>query len=159
MESDSTKKDCAKRFCIDARRYVDRTMASGPRIAVVACEGACAKGEVARMAANVLAYRLERARSARICLGDAVTGESGMAELLEKAPSVVAIEGCPLRCASELLRSRFPRLEIQQVMAPPAYRFEAPGYFEIFDVPREELERHASAVAERARSEQFRNQP
>lgn len=155
MESGCARKPSAKRSCADARRYVDAKLSTGPKVAVVACEGACAKGEVARMAANVLAYRLERDRTARICLGDALTGDSGMAELLEKAPQVVAIEGCPLRCATELLRRQFPGLEIQEVLAPKAYSFERPGYFEILDVPREEVERHATSVAERARAERF----
>jgi uncharacterized metal-binding protein len=151
MEPGCASKGGARRSCAEARRYVDGKVSTGPKVAVVACEGACAKGEVARMAANVLAYRLERERTARICLGDALTGDSGMAELLEKAPRVVAIEGCPLRCATELLRRQFPDLNIQEVLAPRAYSFDRPGYFEILDVPRDELERHATAVAECAR--------
>ncbi len=155
MESSCASRGAGKRSCADARRYVDGKLSTGPKIAVVACEGACAKGEVARMAANVLAYRLERDRTARICLGDALTGDSGMAELLEKAPQVVAIEGCPLRCATELLRRQCATLDVQEVLAPRAYSFERPGYFEILDVPRDELERHATAVAELARKERF----
>ncbi len=155
MESGCASKGGAKRLCADARRYVDGKLSTGPKVAVVACEGACAKGEVARMAANVLAYRLERDRTARICLGDALTGDSGMAELLEKAPRVVAIEGCPLRCATELLHRQFADLNIEEVLAPRAYSFDRPGYFEILDVPREELERHATAVVEHARATRF----
>ncbi|MCL5047060.1 MAG: putative zinc-binding protein [Actinobacteria bacterium] len=75
-------------------RYVKRELALPPKRAVVACEGACIKGEVARVAANILAYRLQRDAAVRICSGDASTGNSGMLDLVTRAPEVIAIEGC-----------------------------------------------------------------
>jgi len=58
-------------------------------------------------------------------------------------------------CATELLRRQFAHLDIQEVLAPRAYTFDRPEYFEILCVPRDELERHATVVAELARSERF----
>jgi uncharacterized membrane protein/uncharacterized metal-binding protein len=155
MEPACASKGGAKRSCADARRYVDGKLSTGPKLAVASCEGACAKGEVARMAATVLDYRLKRDRTVRICLGDALTGGSGMAEFLLKGPSVVVIEGCLLRCPTELLPRRFADLSIQEVLAPRAYSFDRPGCFEILDAPREELELHATTVAEHAQAERF----
>ncbi|MBN2735199.1 MAG: hypothetical protein JXQ82_10165 [Methanomicrobiaceae archaeon] len=38
-------------------------------MAMMACEGACARGEVARRAANLVTHRLARNETVRICLG------------------------------------------------------------------------------------------
>ncbi len=81
-----------------------------PKIAVLACEGGCVKGEVARVAANILAYKLQRDAAVRICLGDAATGNSGMLDLVNRAPKVIAVEGCPLQCGTEIMRYRLPDL-------------------------------------------------
>ena len=91
-----------RRVCGDGKRYVERQLALPPKKAVIACEGACVKGEVARVAANLLAYRLERDAAVRIRLGDAATADSGMSQLVERAPEVIAVEGCPLRCATAI---------------------------------------------------------
>lgn len=147
---------CSKgKVCAEAQRYVERQLAEGPKIAVLSCEGACVKGEVARHAANLLAYRLERGRAVRICLGDAATADSGMAELVQRAPQAVAIEGCPLRCATEILKRRLPDVPVTAEIASGMYRYDRERPFEIFDMPREELERHALAVAERIRQAHF----
>ena len=86
-------------------------MALPPKKAVLACEGGCVKGEVARVAANILAYRMERDKAVRICLGDAATGNSGMLELVTWAPQVIAVEGCPLQYGTEIMRKRLPTLQ------------------------------------------------
>jgi hypothetical protein len=122
-------------------------MAHSPKRAVVACEGACLKGEVARVAANILAYRLDREHFVRICLGDATTADSGMADLIGRAPEVIAIEGCPLQCATEILRTRFPDLQTSVVQASELYTFDRNKCFEVFDLPRSEIDGYAEAVA------------
>jgi len=38
-------------------------------VAVMSCEGACLRGEVARQAANILCYSLAPEKTVRICLG------------------------------------------------------------------------------------------
>lgn len=47
-------KDCAKmrdgaRICPEGARYVKQVIAGPPRVALMACEGGCLKGEVARV--------------------------------------------------------------------------------------------------------------
>jgi uncharacterized metal-binding protein len=147
----------ARRVCGEAKRYVERQLALPPKKAVIACEGACVKGEVARVAANVLAYRLERDAAVRICLGDAATADSGMRELVERAPEVIAVEGCPLRCATEILRRRMPDLHPRIFDASTLYTYDRKTCFEIMDMPREQLEAHGSAVAEHVRNAAFRS--
>ncbi|MDR7869104.1 MAG: putative zinc-binding protein [Sporomusaceae bacterium] len=136
------------RICPDGQRYSEKQMALPPKKAVIACEGACIKGEVARSAANLLAYRLQADNAVRICLGDAATGDSGMAELVKRAPEVVAIEGCPLCCGLTVLRSRIPDLAATVIDASKLYSFDRDANFEIFDLSREQIEGYAGIVAD-----------
>ncbi len=138
------------RICPDGQRYAKKQMSLPPKKAVIACEGACIKGEVARSAANLLAYRLEADKTVRICLGDAATGDSGMTELVKRAPEVVAIEGCPLCCGLTMLRSRIPDLAATVIDASKLYSFDRDANFEIFDLPREQIEDYARTVADHA---------
>jgi uncharacterized metal-binding protein len=159
MTTSCSKKPGAGRVCGDARNYVDTQLQAPPKTAVLACEGACVKGEVARVAANMLAYSLERERSVRICLGDAATAESGMRTLVERAPAVIAVEGCPLHCGTEILKPRLPETTFTIVTASALYSYDRHKYFEIFDMPRAELEAHAAVVAERIRRDHFPDAP
>lgn len=143
------------RVCGDALRYVKRELAQPPKRAILACEGACLKGEVARVAANTLAYRLERDSAVRICLGDATTGSSGMTDLVRRAPEVIAVEGCPLHCATEILKTRLPDLQPTVIDASELYTFDRSKYFEIFDLPRSEIEANAEKVARHIQQTRF----
>lgn len=143
------------RVCGEAKRYVEGQLALPPKKAVISCEGACVKGEVARVAANLLAYRLERDAAVRICLGDAATADSGMTRLVERAPEVIAVEGCPLRCATEILRRRLPDLRPRVFDASAHYSYDREACFEILDLPRAQLEAHGAAVAEHIRRAAF----
>lgn len=135
------------RICPDGLRYVKNELGLPPKRAVISCEGACIKGEVARTAANILAYRLHRDDAVRICLGDASTGNSGMVELIKRAPEVIAIEGCPLHCGITILRHRLPDLSATIIDASKLYSFDRDKYFEIFDLSREQIDEYATAVA------------
>lgn len=143
------------RACKDAVRYVERQRAEGPKVAVVSCEGACVKGEVARLAANLLTSRLEPARSARICLGEALTGDSGMRDLVAQAPRVVVIEGCGLKCATRLLAERLPGTRVDPIVASGFYEYDRTRCFEVLDMPEAELRGHAEHVAAQVRSAAF----
>lgn len=135
------------RVCPEGARYVEKIQAGPPRIAIMACEGGCIKGEVARVAANILAYKLERETSVRICLGDAVTGDSGFVELVKNAPQTIILEGCFLHCGTTIMKKRLPEFNPVIVEAIRHYSFDRDKYFEIFDIPREEIEAYANKVA------------
>ena len=98
---------------------------------------------------------MERDAAVRICLGDAATADSGMARLVERAPEVIAIEGCPLRCGTEILRRRMPELRTTVFDASTLYTYDRDSCFEILDMPHEQLEAHASAVADHVRRVAF----
>lgn len=147
MSNQSSSSCAATRICPDGMRYVQHQLSQAPKRAIIACEGACIKGEVARTSANLLAYRLQRDKAVRICLGDAATGNSGMIDLVQRAPEVIAIEGCPLCCGLTVLKSRIPELQATAVDISKLYSFDREANFEIFDLPRETIDDFASVVA------------
>ena len=131
------------------RAYVDQQLTKPPQKAIIACEGASAKGEVARVAANLLAYQLEKGQAVRICLGEATTGNSGMLELINRAPEVISIEGCPLHCGSEILKKRVPDLKATIIGAYSLYPSDTITSLEIFDTPRPVIDALAQDVAQK----------
>lgn len=145
----------SERICPEGQQYVKKVLADPPKAAILACEGACIKGEVARVAANILAYKLERNIAVRICLGDAVIGDSGFTELVQRAPKTIIIEGCSLHCGNEIMKKRIPDLEPVIIEAIRLYSFDRDKYFEIFDIPREEIEEYAKKVADYVQQTEF----
>lgn len=137
----------SSRVCSDGERYVAKELALPPKKAIISCEGGCIKGEIARVTANLLAYRLKRSEAVRICLGDAATGNSGFINLINRAPQVLAIEGCPLQCGTEIIRKRIKEFSPSVIDVSKLYEFDRNKYFEIFDMPRQEIEEHAEKVA------------
>lgn len=86
------------------------------------------------------------------------TGNSGMLELIKRAPEVIAVEGCPLQCGTEIIRYRLPGLKTTVVIASELYSFDREKYFEIFDIPRPELEEHSQKVTQYIQVHFFLNQ-
>jgi uncharacterized metal-binding protein len=145
------------RVCPDALNYVQKELELEPKNAIISCEGGCIKGEIARVAASILAYRLVRDSAVRICLGDAATGNSGMLELVKRAPQIIAIEGCPLQCGTEIMKYRVPDIETTIVEASSLYTYDKSKYFELLDMPREDVVIYATKVAEYVQSKYFAN--
>src|SRR5512138_1069942 len=88
----------AKNGCHLCEEYAERQKAKP--IAVICCEGACLRGEVARQAANILCHELAPEKTVRICLGGAFTKDTGQRNLVRTAQRVIALEGCFVNCAS-----------------------------------------------------------
>ncbi|MEE8484110.1 MAG: putative zinc-binding protein [Nitrospinota bacterium] len=90
-----------KGSCAAGDKYGSANMAGG-KIPVLSCEGACVKGEVARLAANMVGkeepYR-------RACHGEIMTVPySSQSEWAKKAEKTVVIDGCFLRCHGRMLK-------------------------------------------------------
>ena len=81
-------------------------------VAVMSCEGACLRGEVARRAANILCHSLAPEKTARICLGSAFTKDTGQRALVRNAPRVIALEGCAINCSSRMMAGAIDGLVI-----------------------------------------------
>ncbi|MBU4076117.1 MAG: putative zinc-binding protein [Euryarchaeota archaeon] len=112
----------------------------------MACEGACSKGEIARRSANLVAHRMARDSTVRICLGGAFTKDTGQRELVRRAKLVIAIEGCFISCSSRMMKGALKGLEPVIVQADTLYDADLP--FGIDEVSEEELSECARVVAE-----------
>lgn len=70
-------------------------------IPVLSCEGACIRGEIARLAANHVA---KQGNYRRGCHGELFTvPESKIAQWIERSDQVICIDGCFLKCHSRVL--------------------------------------------------------
>lgn len=142
------------RICGAGAEYVKKKSEGAPKVAILCCEGGCSKGEIARVAANKTAYLLEKENSIRICLGEAATGNSGFIDLLKSSPKVVAVEGCFLQCGTEIIKKRFAQFNPEIIVASDYYKPRS-DYFEIFEIPADELEEHSNSVANEIRKRHF----
>ena len=130
--------------CPAGEKYGDANIA-GNKIPVFSCEGACIKGEVARLAANMVAkeepYR-------RACHGEVMTVPySSQSTWAKKAKKVVVIDGCFLKCHGRMLKDvvgednliYFDALSISKKYA---------DLYDIDDVPEKERKETARMVAD-----------
>nr|WP_321506659.1 putative zinc-binding protein [uncultured Methanoregula sp.] len=133
--------------CPVCEDYAEKNSTTPPKIAVMACEGACSRGEVARRAANMVAHRLARDETVRICLGGAFTKDTGQRNLVRRAEKVIAIEGCFINCCSRMMEGVLPEMKPEIVRADLIYNIDLP--FGIDEVPDEMFTVYAHQVAER----------
>ncbi len=136
----------ARHVCPMCEDYA-KQQASKP-VAVLSCEGACLRGEVARQAANLLCHALAPDRTVRICLGGAFTKDTGQRGLVRNAPKVIALGGCFLNCSSRMMRGVIGDLGPEVIIADRIYDFDR-RLFGIDEMPSAEIEAHARTVAEK----------
>jgi len=120
---------------------------AGKPIVVMACEGACLRGELARLAANHLCDELAPGRTARLCLGGAFTKDTGQRNLARRAPRVIAIEGCPTACASRMMKAVLPELQPEIQWIPKLTAFDG-SLFAIKEMPEAERKAQAARAAQ-----------
>ncbi len=116
--------------------------------AVISCEGACLRGEVARRAANLICHSLAPDKTVRICLGGAFTKDTGQRHLVRKAPKVIAIEGCFINCSSRMMKGVISGLEPEVIVADNLYDFDR-SLFGVDEMSEDEIKIHALEVAKK----------
>ncbi|MCX5829002.1 MAG: hypothetical protein NTV58_13520 [Deltaproteobacteria bacterium] len=115
-------------------------------IPVISCEGACIRGEIARLAAHLVAKEGSYCRS---CHGEMFTvPTSAIAEWMKEAPKVVVIDGCFLHCHGRILKNLIDEDKIAQFDALSVYN-KYSDIFDIDDIPEEERKRVARQVADK----------
>ncbi len=111
-----TDRSCA--LCEDyAKEHGDKP------IAVLSCEGACLRGEISRLTANAVCRMLPE-KTVRICLGGAFTKDTGQRGLVRNASRVVALEGCPIECASRMMEGVLPERAFEVIHTDRLARFD-----------------------------------
>lgn len=115
------------------------------KIPVLACEGPCVRGDIARRAANILA---EEEQFTRACYPEVLTvPHSGMAQWVKAADQVVMIDGCFLKCIGRILKNQVDPEKIIHIDALAIYK-KYSDLFAMDDVPEAERTDAARYVAD-----------
>src|SRR5512143_242908 len=115
------------------------------KIPVLSCEGACIRGEIARLAANLVAKQEPYRRG---CHGELFTvPPSALAQWVKKAGKIVLIDGCFLRCHGRILENLVGKENLVQFDALSFYG-KYTDRFDIDSVPEAERKETARRVAD-----------
>ncbi len=130
--------------CPAGERYANQNATTG-KTPVFSCEGACIRGEIARLAANLVG---KEEGYARCCHAETFTVPgSAMAEWVKKAEMVVIIDGCFLKCHGRVLKNLVSEEKIVYFDALSHYK-KYSDLFDVDDVPEEERKDVARDVAD-----------
>jgi len=140
IEVESTNKRCAIGETVGNRNIHER------KIPVLSCEGACIKGEIARLAANLVA---KEKGFARACHGELFSvPDSAMANWAKQGEKTVLIDGCGLRCHGRILQNLLEKERLVEFNALSIHKKYA-DVFGIDEVPEKERLQAARQVADR----------
>jgi hypothetical protein len=118
---------------------------SESKIPVLSCEGACIRGEIARLAAGIVSKKDPYGRG---CHGELITvPDSAISRWIKTAEKVVLIDGCFLRCHGRIIENLIDEEKLVQFDALSHYN----RYTDIFDyedVPEKERKEVAQSVAD-----------
>jgi uncharacterized metal-binding protein len=118
---------------------------SQSKIPVLSCEGACIRGEIARLAANIVSKGDSYGRG---CHGELITvPQSAIAQWISTAEKVVLIDGCFLRCHGRILENIIGEEKLIQFDALSLHK-KYNDIFDYDDVPEDERKEVAQSVAD-----------
>lgn len=139
----SVQVDGVKGLCPAGERWAEDKILN-KRVPVLSCEGPCVRGDIARLAANLVA---NEAPFARACYAEtAFVPHSTMARWVKQADHVVMIDGCFLKCFGRVLNNLVDRKKITHFDALPLYN-KYTDLFHMDDVPESERQATAQQVA------------
>ena len=134
-----------KGFCPAGEEHAKQNIAA-KKTPVLACEGPCIRGEVARLAANIVT---EEAPYARCCYAEAfLVPHSGMTTWVKEADEVIVIDGCFLKCIGRVAENMVDKDKIINIDAYPLYK-EYTETFLYTDVPEDTRNQLAHQVADK----------
>lgn len=132
--------------CPVGELYAKRNI-SEKKIPVFSCEGPCIRGEIARLAANLVAHEVPS--YARACHAETFfVPHSSMTRWVKEAEKTIVIDGCFLKCHGRVLKKLIDEKKIVHIDALPLYK----KYNDIFlmdDVAEEERKAVAREVADK----------
>lgn len=133
-----------KGLCPAGEAYAEKNISEG-KISVISCEAPCIRGEIARLAANMVA--LEEP-FARCCHGETfAVPNSSMARWVNQSDKVVMIDGCFLECHGRILKNLIDEEKIFHVDALKIHK-KYSNIFETDLVPETERKEVARQVAD-----------
>ena len=135
-----------KGYCPAGEAYAKRNLSEN-KMPVFSCEGPCIRGDIARLAANLVAQELPL--YARACHAETFfVPHSAMARWVKNAKKSVVIDGCLLKCHGLALKGLVGVGVMIHIDALPLYK----KYTDIFlmdEVPEEERKAVARQVADK----------
>ena len=135
-----------KGLCPAGETYAKRAMAE-QKIPVFSCEGPCIRGEIARLAANLVAH--EAPSYARACHAETFfVPNSSMTRWVKEAEKSLMIDGCFLKCHGRVLKKLIGEEKVIHIDALPLYN-KYTDLFSMDDVPEEERKAVAREVADK----------
>jgi uncharacterized metal-binding protein len=115
------------------------------KIPVLSCEGACIRGEIARLAAHMVAKEEPFRRG---CHGELLTVPgSALAKWMTTSEKVVLIDGCFLHCQGRILENLISKENLAQFDALSYYKKYSEN-FDIDEVPEADRKAAARLVAD-----------
>ena len=134
-----------KGVCPAGEKWAQQNMTE-KRIPVLSCEGPCLRGDIARLAANLVAKKEPYARS---CYAEvALVPHSSMTQWVKAAEKVIMIDGCFLKCIGRVLGNLVDEERIVQIDALSLYK-KYTDLFSMDDVPEAERKEIAQQVADK----------
>ncbi len=131
--------------CPAGEKYAQDRIAEG-KIPVFSCEGPCIRGEIARLAANIVA---EESAYARSCYAETfLVPHSSMARWVKDADKVVMIDGCFLKCLGRVLKNFIDEERIIHIDSLPLHK-KFGDVFLYTEVPEAERTEVAQEVADK----------
>ncbi len=135
-----------KGHCPAGEAYAKQNIAHN-KIPVLSCEGPCIRGEVARLAANIVAD--EAAPFARCCYAETfLVPHSSMTAWVKGAEKVVVIDGCFLKCIGRITGNVIDREKIIWIDTNPIHK-QFSDVFLYTDVPEETRKEVSRKVADK----------
>lgn len=145
----SLKVGAVQGFCPAGETYAKQNIADRT-IPVLACEGPCIRGEVARLSANLVA---EQEPYARCCYAETfLVPHSAMAAWVKGADKAVVIDGCFLKCIGRVMKNVIEEQKVISIDAFPLYK-QYNDTFLYTDVPEEVRNSLAREVASKVLTE------
>lgn len=132
--------------CPAGEAYARQNMVD-KKVPVLSCEGPCIRGEIARLAANLVAREVPS--YARACHAETFfVPHSAMARWVKEADKTIMVDGCFLKCHGRVLKKLIGEQKVIHIDAMPLHR----RYSDVFlmdDVPEGERKEVARQVADK----------
>lgn len=148
---EKTKKTCG--LC---EKYTSSKAENKDLIAVMSCEGACLRGEIARRVANKLCFEEMPEDSARVCLGSAFTKDTGQRNMVRSAKKVIALEGCSIECGTRMMKGVLNDFSPEVIFVDRYYDFNK-KLFAINEASEEELKKFTNDATANIKKLLFEN--
>lgn len=134
-----------KGVCPAGEKWAEQNIIN-KKIPVLSCEGPCIRGDIARLAANLVA---KEEPFARACYAEtAFVPYSAMARWVKQADQIVMIDGCFLKCIGRVTKNLTNEEKIIHVDALSLYK-KYTDVFHMEDVPEAERRETARQVADK----------